>query len=134
MKLEIGIKGKQYTMVDKENTAAAMGSGLLPVFATPSMVAMMEAAAMNSIALCLSETESTVGISLNVRHVAPTPIGMVVHCESELIAIDGKKLTFAVTAYDECGKIGEGVHERFIVDAARFTAKANAKTPPVNDI
>lgn len=134
MELKIGIKGKQYTMVDKENTASAMGSGLLPVFATPSMVAMMEAAAMNSIALCLSENESSVGVSLNIRHISPTPIGMVARCESELIAIDGKKLTFSVTAYDECGKIGEGTHERFIVDAARFTAKANAKTPPVNDI
>ncbi len=134
MELKIGIKGKQYTMVDKENIAAAVGSGLLPVFATPSMVAMMEAAAMNSIALCLAEDESTVGISLNIRHTSPTPMGMVVRCESELVAIDGKKLTFCVTAYDECGKIGEGMHERFIVNAAKFTAKANAKTPPVGQM
>ncbi len=131
MELKIGLRGKQMMMVDEENTACAVGSGLLPVFATPSMIAMMEAAAMNSLAAALDESESTVGTYLNVKHVAPTPIGMVVRAESELIAIDGKKLTFDVKAYDECGLIGEGTHERFIVNAARFTDKANKKKSPL---
>ncbi len=127
MELKIGLKGKQHIMVEKENTAAMVGSGMLPVFSTPSMIAMMESAAMNSVALCLGETESTVGGGIAVRHTSPTPVGMVVYCESELIGIDGRKLTFSVKAYDECGPTGEGTHERFIVDAARFTEKAEKK-------
>ncbi len=131
MELKIGLRGKQMMMVEEDNTARAVGSGLLPVFATPSMIAMMEAAAMNSLAAALDPEMSTVGTLLNVQHVAPTPIGMVVRAESELVAIDGKKLTFSVKAYDECGLIGEGTHERFIVNAERFTAKANQKSSPL---
>lgn len=127
MELKIGIKGKQMLMVDEDNTAAAMGSGLLPVFATPSMIAMMEAAAMNSISLCIDTGDATVGTMISVKHLSATPVGMVVRAESELIEIDGRRLTFSVKAYDECGLIGEGTHERFIVHADPFVKKANAK-------
>ena len=127
MELKLGIKGKQMLMVDEDNTAAAMGSGLLPVFATPSMIAMMEAAAMNSVSLCIDTGDATVGTMISVKHLSATPIGMVVRAESELVGIDGRRLTFSVKAYDECGLIGEGTHERFIVHSDPFVKKANAK-------
>lgn len=127
MELKLGIKGKQMLMVDEDNTAAAMGSGLLPVFATPSMIAMMEAAAMNSVSLCIDTGDATVGTMISVKHLSATPIGMVVRAESELIGIDGRRLTFSVKAYDECGLIGKGTHERFIVHSEPFVKKANAK-------
>ncbi len=113
--------------VTESNTADALGSGLLPVFATPSMIALMENASAKCAEPLLGEGETTVGTELNVKHVSATPIGMEVRCESTLTAADGRRLTFAVRAYDECGLIGEGTHERFIVKSERFLSKANAK-------
>lgn len=125
--LEIGIKNKETIMVTEENTAKKLGSGLLPVFATPAMVALMESTASNSILKELAENEGTVGISLNVQHVSATPIGMSVYCESELIEIDKKRLVFKVEAYDEAGLIGTGTHERFIINNEKFMSKAEGK-------
>lgn len=104
-----------------------MGSGTLDVFATPAMIALMEKTAWTSVADGLDEGCGTVGISLNVAHSAPTPLGMKVTCESELTGIDGRKLTFYVKAYDEKGVIGEGTHERFIIQNEKFQKKANMK-------
>ena len=125
--LEAGIKGTKEIMVTNENTAKTMGSGTLDVFATPAMIALMENTAYESVASELEEGRGTVGTALNVKHVAATPVGMKVTCETELIKVDGRALTFSVEAFDEKGLIGEGEHERFIVFNEKFQAKADAK-------
>lgn len=125
--LEIGIKGKQEITVTKEQTAKVLGSGTLEVFATPAMIALMENTAYRSIEEYLEAGCGTVGTEMNVKHVSATPIGMKVICETELIEVDGRKLTFEVKAYDEAGIIGEGIHQRFIIDEEKFQAKTNAK-------
>lgn len=125
--LEIGIKGKQEITVTKEQTAKVLGSGTLDVFATPAMIALMENTAYRSIEEYLEAGCGTVGTEMNVKHVSATPIGMKVICETELIEVDGRKLTFEVKAYDEAGIIGEGIHQRFIIDEEKFQAKTNAK-------
>ena len=125
--LSIGLKGLAETLVTEENTAAAMGSGLLPVFATPAMLALMEKAAADSVQPYLPEGQGTVGTRLEVSHLAATPIGLSVRAESELIAVDRRKLRFSVRAWAGDELIGEGEHERFIIDNARFLEKALAK-------
>lgn len=125
--LSIGLKGLAETLVTEENTAAAMGSGLLPVFATPAMLALMEKAAASSVQPYLPEGQGTVGTRLEISHLAATPIGLSVRAESELIAIDRRKLRFSVRAWAGDELIGEGEHERFIIDNARFLEKALAK-------
>ena len=125
--LEAGIKGEQMTEVVYENTATAVGSGVLEVFATPCMLALMEKTACDSVMPYLEEGWGTVGTQVNIKHVAATPIGMKVRCESELTLVDGRRLEFAVKAYDESGLIGEGTHERFMVNNEKFQGKANAK-------
>jgi predicted thioesterase len=127
MSLEAGIKGTGEVMVSAANTAKMMGSGTLDVFATPAMIALMEKTAWESVQPRLDEGSGTVGTSLQVRHVAATPVGMKVTCESELVKVEGRALTFRVKAYDESGLIGEGEHERFIVFNDKFQAKADAK-------
>ena len=127
--LPIGLKGLAETLVTEENTAAAMGSGLLPVFATPAMLALMEQAAASSVQPFLPEGQGTVGTRLEVSHLAATPIGLTVRAESELIAVDRRKLRFAVRAWAGEELIGEGEHERFVIDNARFLEKALAKKP-----
>ena len=125
--LPIGLKGLAETLVTEENTAAAMGSGLLPVFATPAMLALMEQAAASSVQRFLPEGQGTVGTRLEVSHLAATPIGLTVRAESELIAVDRRKLRFAVRAWAGDELIGEGEHERFVIDNARFLEKALSK-------
>lgn len=125
--LPIGLKGLAETLVTEENTAAAMGSGLLPVFATPAMLALMEQAATSSVQPFLPEGQGTVGTRLEVSHLAATPIGLTVRAESELIAVDRRKLRFAVRAWAGDELIGEGEHERFVIDNARFLEKALSK-------
>lgn len=125
--LEAGIKGRQEVMVEEGNCASAVGSGLLKVFATPSMIALMEKTAWMSVAPELGEGEGTVGTLLNVTHDAPTPIGMKVWCESTLEEVDGRRLVFSVEAFDEKGRIGGGRHERFIIGNEKFQAKADRK-------
>ena len=125
--MEIGIKGKIAIKVTEENTAAALGSGTLRVFSTPAMIALMEKTAWESVAPYLAEGESTVGISLNVKHLAATPVGDTVACESELAEIDRRRLVFTLKVTDSTDVIGEGTHERFIVSNEKFIAKAEAK-------
>ncbi|MCI8365710.1 MAG: thioesterase family protein [Eubacterium sp.] len=125
--LKTGIKGKETTIVDASNTAKTMGSGTLEVFATPAMTALMEKTAWKSVVEELEEGCGTVGIRLDITHDAPTPLGMKVTCESVLTRIDGRKLIFEVEAWDERGKIGSGIHERFIIDNKKFQEKANQK-------
>ena len=127
MDITVGLKGSVKEMVSTENTAAKVGSGRLPVFATPIMVALMEKAACQALEGHLDEGSTTVGTMLNIEHVAATPVGMAVTAESTVTAVDGRKVCFDVAAYDEAGLIGKGKHERFIVNAERFTDKTNAK-------
>lgn len=128
--LHPGLTGRAETVVTDANTAAAVGSGLVPVFATPHMIALMEGAAVNAVLPCLSEDEGTVGTHLNVSHSAATPIGMKVWAEATLTAVEGKKFTFEVAAFDEHGEIGRGTHERFLIKPEKFLAKVQAKLNP----
>ena len=125
--MEIGIKGRQEVMVTEENSAKTVGSGLLPVFATPAMIALIENTAWQSVAEYLEDGQGTVGTKLDVAHTAATPLGMKVWCESELTEIDRRRLVFTVKVFDEKGQVGEGTHERFIINNEKFLAKAEAK-------
>ena len=125
--MEIGICGEQMITVTEQQTAKHLGSGELAVFATPCMIALMENTAYKSVQPYLEPGQGTVGTLLNVKHLAATPVGMEVRCETKLIEIDRKRLVFEVKAYDACGLIGEGTHERFIIDNQRFMQKARSK-------
>lgn len=127
MSVTVGMKGRAEAVVTSENTAATVGSGLVPVFATPAMIALMENAAVHAVQNALEEGQGTVGTLLNVSHDAATPVGMRVWAEAELTAVEGRKLTYTVAAFDEAGPIGKGIHQRFIIQADRFLAKAEAK-------
>ena len=126
--METGIKGSESILVDDTNTAQTIGSGTLQVFATPAMIALIEHTAWTSVEKVLEDGCGTVGTRLDITHEAPTPLGMRVTCESELVKIDGRKLVFDVKVYDEQGLIGQGTHERFIVDNDKFQKKANKKS------
>ena len=125
--IEIGIKGHKEQIVIPEMSAARVGSGLVEVFATPMMVALIEQTCLESVLPHLEEGQGTVGTLVNVTHVSATPVGMRVWCESELVEVDRRRLVFNVKAYDECGLIGEGSHERFIIDEKKFGDKVDAK-------
>lgn len=125
--LKTGITGKAEDKVTEETTAEFMCSGALPVYATPRMTAMMEYTAWSSVQPYLEEGMGTVGTRLDVRHLAASPVGAHITYESELTEIDRRRLVFSVSAYDESGMIGEGVHERFIVDNAKFMEKTQSK-------
>ena len=127
MTLESGIRGEQSVLVTADNTAKTMGSGTLEVFATPALVALAEKTCWMSVADALGEGNGSVGTKLELEHTAPTPVGMTVTCESELVAVEGRKLTFKVVLHDEKGPVGGGTHERFVVNDAKFAAKAEAK-------
>lgn len=127
MAIEVGIKGRADTVVTEQNTASAVGSGLVPVFATPYMLALMENSAVNALAPYLAEGEGSVGTHLDVSHDSATPVGMKVWAECELTAVNGKELTFSVAAYDEAGPIGRGSHKRFIINVERFMEKCRKK-------
>lgn len=125
--IELGIKGHQELTVTAANIASNVGSGKVQVFATPMMIALMEKAAVLSLEPFLDEGQSSVGTQINVSHCSATPMGMKVWAESEVTAVDRRKITFSVKAYDERGLIGEGTHERFIIDIDKFIAKAEGK-------
>ena len=113
--LNPGIKGSASVAVTAANTAAAMGSGELNVFATPALAALVEKACWQSVAPELDPGCGTVGTKLELAHNAPTPVGMMVRCESELTAVDGRKLTFSAVMYDDAGEVGRATHERFFL-------------------
>lgn len=129
--LAVGMKGTKTVTVTDANTAKAMGSGTLDVFATPALIALMEETCWRSVAEELEDGCGSVGTLLDVKHNAPTPVGMEVTCESELIELDGRRLAFTVRAYDAAGPVGEGRHERFIVQNEKFQMKADAKRDSV---
>lgn len=121
--LKPGLTGTAETVVRETNTAIAMGSGSLQVFATPCMVALMEQAACNAVDPCFNDSESSVGTLVNVTHDAATGMGKKVTATATLTAVKGRKLVFEITAADEDKQIGKGTHERFIVNKEKFMAK-----------
>ncbi len=125
--LEVGIKGKKIFKVTDENTAEHLLSGMLPVYATPSLIALMEYTCFSSVHPLLDEGLGTVGSSITCSHISPTPVGGTVTCESELIEVDRRRLVFRVRAEDEFGLIGEGTHERFIINNQKFMNKVAEK-------
>ncbi|MGD0612625.1 MAG: thioesterase family protein [Anaerolineales bacterium] len=122
-----GLTAELELCVTEADTASRWGSGLVPVFSTPALVGLMEGAAVRAIQGGLAPGQTTVGGHIDIHHLAATPVGMGVHARAKLTAVDGRKLTFRIEAWDEVEPIGEAVHERFIIDEARFVAKAQAK-------
>ena len=127
MEITVGLKGEVSTLVEREDTALEVGSGSLLVYATPCMVALMEGSACEALAGVLPEEKTSVGTELAIKHLSATPVGLSVRAEAEVTAVDGNMITFSVTAYDEVGKIGEGVHKRAVISTQRFLDKAYAK-------
>ena len=123
--MQVGNTGKAEIIVSEKNTAKTMGSGSLDVFATPALVALMERAAVNGIELPNQQT--SVGVSMDIKHLAATPVGIKVWAEAELVEIEGRRLVFYIKAYDGFNLIGEGKHERFIVYSEEFMKKTNRK-------
>ncbi len=126
-KLEPGLIGKAEMTVTESMTALKIGSGSVSVFATPMLVALMETAAINSLEGYLLREMTTVGTKVDISHIAATPVGMLVRARAELVNLDRKRLIFKVSAEDEAGLIGDGYHERFIVNTEEFISRAKEK-------
>lgn len=122
-----GLIGTAEMVVGTNDTAPRVGSGRIPVLATPVMINLIEAAALDAVEQLLCDGLQSLGTHLDVSHIAATPIGMTVRAEAEIIAVEGRKLTFAVRARDEADLIGEGRHERVVVTAAKFQARVDEK-------
>ncbi len=125
--IKVGLVNEAKTIVTEENIASTMGSGCLRVFATPAMCCLMEKAASELMDSLVEEGSTTVGTALNIAHTAATPVGMEVVAKAEITAVEGRKISFKVTAFDEAGEIGSGNHERFIVFKEKFQAKTDGK-------
>ncbi|MGB9834188.1 MAG: thioesterase family protein [bacterium] len=130
-KIEPGISAELQIEVSKETLASQWGSGIVEVFSTPAMIGLMEGAAEKAVRPYLDEGETTVGTWVSVKHLAPTPLGMKVRAVATLKSVKGRRLIFHVEAWDEVERIGEGEHERFVVDRERFTQKAKEKRKQV---
>jgi predicted thioesterase len=125
--IRVGLVAEASTRVENPLLATTMGSGSVAVYATPAMVALMEAAAVCALAPVLPEGESSVGIALDVKHVAATPPGKHVRARAEVIEVDGRKVTFRVEAWDEVERIGQGTHTRYLIDVERFMERVEGK-------
>ena len=125
--IKAGLFREACTAVTTANTARAMSSGCLEVFATPAMCCLMEQAASELMDSLLEEGSTSVGTALNVAHTAATPVGMQVRAVAEITGVEGRRISFKVTAFDEAGEIGSGTHERFIVFKEKFQQKADSK-------
>ena len=132
MPLEPGLIGEIKIVVQQSDTAAAIaGSNLPPVLSTPRLISLMETTAHQALTPFLSEGQSSVGAAVNIKHLAATPVGMQIRIHLELVAVDGRKLTFKVEAWDEVEKIAEGDHERYIIDMVRFANRVEKKQQEV---
>lgn len=128
MPIEAGLVHEMKRVVQESDTAASSGGGTLPpVLSTPRMIGWMESTAHLGIVSFLDEGQTTVGTVVNIRHLAATPVGMEVTLRAEILEVDGRRLRFKVEAWDALEKIGEGEHERFIIDCDRFTARLEKK-------
>ncbi len=119
--------GEAERMVTEDWSAPVMGSGMVPVLATPALVALMEQAAVRALEGRLPAGQTSVGIRIDVRHLSATPIGMRVRARAVLVAVEGRRLTFQIEAWDDVEKVGEAVHERVLVDVERFMERARSK-------
>jgi predicted thioesterase len=127
--LQPGLVGEAHAVVQPSDLASAIGSGRLDVYGTPAMLGLIELAAVNAVDHLLPDGSTTVGTRLDVKHLSPSPLGMAVRARAELTAVDGRRLTFRVEAFDAVDTIGEGTHDRAIVDVSRLLARAAAKAP-----
>jgi predicted thioesterase len=125
--LKAGARAEASETVTRQNTARFLGSGVLDVYATPAMIALMEKAAVQTTAPFLPEECSTVGTSVNIKHIAASPLGANIRAEALLTGLDGRKLSFEVRAWDDKELIGEGLHERFIIEKKKFMEKIEGK-------
>jgi fluoroacetyl-CoA thioesterase len=123
----LGTSAEVTATVDRSSLASTVGSGGLDVFSTPSLIALMENAARSAVEPLLPPHQATVGVRVDVRHLAPSPLGAPVRARAELIEVDGRRLVFHIEAFDAHEKIGEGTHERMVIDPARLLARAQAK-------
>ncbi|MEE8392231.1 MAG: thioesterase family protein [Anaerolineae bacterium] len=122
-----GLTGEVEIVVTEADTAARLGSGLVPVLGTPALVGLMEGASVRALTGHLPPSRTSVGGRIDVRHLAPTPVGMRVRACAKLLEVEGRRLIFHVGAWDEVEQIGEATHERFIIDEEKFVANAQAK-------
>jgi len=127
--LQPGLTGEASVTVTDELSAIALGTGTVRVYSTAGLVALLEAAAVAALDGALPPGQTSVGTRLDVRHLAATPVGMMVSARATLQEVDGRRLVFAVEAWDAVEPVGAGTHERFLVDAERFEARAAAKQP-----
>ncbi|HWR23820.1 MAG TPA: hotdog domain-containing protein [Feifaniaceae bacterium] len=127
MQLQNGMTGRAELTVTHADTALALGSGLLPVLSTPRLVALMEQAACAAVEGAMEPNKTTVGVRIDIRHTAATPLNMRAWAEAELVAVEGRALTFRIEAFDEAGGIAIAGHQRVVVDSERFMKKAEAK-------
>jgi len=127
MSIEVGLTGEMQHAVEESDTAASYASGLVPTLSTPHLVALMENAARVLVDPLLQPGQSTVGTRVELRHLAPTPVGMTVRLSAELVSVEGRRLSFHVDAWDEVEKIGECEHERFVIDWDRFIERVEQK-------
>jgi len=126
--LSIGLRGTASLTVSAEHTAEALGSGNVPVLSTPSLVALVEQAAVNAVGNRLAAGETSVGTRIEISHLAATAIGQEVRAEARLIVVDGRRMTFHVAAYDAQEKIAEGTHDRVVIDEQRFLERVRRKS------
>jgi predicted thioesterase len=126
--IEVGLEAEIETVVGDNDTAAFYGSGLVNVLSTPRVISLLEGAAVEAINDNLSSGDTSVGTLINVEHIAPTPVGMKVYASAKLVKVDGRRLTFEVSARDEREQIARGTHERFIVNFNKFMEKSNSKS------
>mgnify|MGYP000685456807 CR=1 FL=1 len=127
MPIQPGLNAELTHLVTEKDSAKTYGSGLVPVLSTPLLIALMESAAQSSVAAHLEPGTTTVGVAVDMRHLAATPIGMQVRVYAELVEVDGRRLSFRVDAWDQVEKIGECKHERFIIDTAHFMKRVSGK-------
>ncbi|MEP6986054.1 MAG: thioesterase family protein [Chloroflexota bacterium] len=120
MTITIGLNAEQSTTVTESLSAQTFGSGTLPVYATPALVALMETAAINAIHPLLLEHQTSVGTFISIKHLAASALGQTIRARAEVTAVEGNQITFSVQAWDTKQLIGEGTHTRFIIDIERF--------------
>ena len=118
-----GLRHSETLMVEHKDTAAVYGSGALEVFATPAMIALMEKTCLESVADKIGEGNTTVGIAVNIKHLKSSPVGSTIRCDAEIVEVDRRRLVFSVKCFESETLVGEGFHERFVVDSAKFMSK-----------
>ena len=118
-----GLRHCEELVVEHKDTAAVYGSGALEVFATPAMIALMEKTCLESVANKIGESNTTVGIAVNIKHLKASPVGSTIRCDAELVEVDRRRLVFEVRCFEGETLVGEGIHERFVVDSEKFMSK-----------